>query len=111
MGEQADRVAHAAAMGAIRTLSRLSVQAHDALQGAAYGAIQGALESGNDPGEVADAVVEAAIEVAAELGVSEEEAATAARAGILRAASVAGGDSLAAVQRAIHEDPVEADPE
>ncbi|MDE2939484.1 MAG: MFS transporter [Chloroflexota bacterium] len=31
MGEQADRVAHAAATGAIRTLSRLSVQAHDSL--------------------------------------------------------------------------------
>ncbi|MDE2939483.1 MAG: hypothetical protein OXR67_11300 [Chloroflexota bacterium] len=49
--------------------------------------------------------------MAAELGVSEQEAATAARAGILKAASDAGGDSLAAVQGAILENPVEADPE
>ena len=64
---------------------------------------------GSSPAEVAEAVVEAAVEVAAELGVSEQEAAAAVRTGILRAATDAGEETLAAVGGAVHGDSDEGD--
>ena len=104
IGEQAGRVARAAAAGAIRTLDKLPVQTLDAMHGAGYGVVQGALESGNDPAEAAAAVMDAAREIAPELGMSELEATTAAAAGILDAAAASGEETLAAVRRAIPEE-------
>ena len=104
VGEQADRVARAAATGTIRTLSRMPVETLDALRGAGYGTLQGALESGSDPAQVATAVVDAAREVAPELGMSEQDAASAAASGILSAAADAGEETLAAVRRAMPEE-------
>ena len=91
----------AAATGAIRTLSRMPVETLDALRGAGYGTLQGALESGGDPAQVATAVVEAAREIAPELGMSEQDAASAAASGILSAAADSGEETLAAVRRAM----------
>ena len=107
LGEQAERVARAAATGAIRTLDRYPVQSMDALHGVGYGVVQGALESGNDPAEVVASVLDAAREVAPELGMTEDEAAAAAASGILSAAAAAGEDTLAAVSRVIPPDLAE----
>ena len=106
---QAARVARAAAMGAIRTLDRTSVQTLDVLHGVGYGVVQGSLESGRDPGEAAAAVVEAAREAATELGITEREATEAAAAGILSAAADAGQQALTDVRRAIPEELSDAD--
>ena len=103
LGEQAGRVARAAAAGTIRALGQMPVQTLDAMHGVGYGIVQGALESGNDPAEAAAAAVEAAREVAPEVGMSEQEATTAAAAGILDAATASGDEALAAVLRAIPE--------
>ena len=103
LGEQAERVARAAAVGTLRTLARLPVSLGEALSGAGYGAVQGALEAGHEPSEVAAAVLDAAREVAPELGLTEDEAAAAVAEGAMDAASSAGGEALAAVRAALPE--------
>ena len=109
LGEQMERVAHAAVSGAVRTLDRMPVRTLDALHGAGYGIIQGAIESGYDPSVAAGAAVEAAREIAPQLGMTELEATSAAAAGILEAAGSADEGTLAAVRRAIPEELADAD--
>ena len=107
-GEQAERVARAAAVGTLRALGRLPVSLRDAVHGAGYGTVQGALEAGQDPAQMAVAAMEAAREIAPELGITEEEAAAAAAMGVLDAAAVAGDETLAAVRAALPDELAEA---
>ena len=107
-GEQAERVARAAAVGTLRALGRLPVSLREAVHGAGYGTVQGALEAGHDPAQMAAAAMEAAREVAPELGITEEEAAAAAAMGVLDAAAVAGDETLAAVRAALPDELAEA---
>ena len=103
-GEQAERVARAAAVGTLRALGGLPVSLREVFHGAGYGIVQGALEAGHDPAQMAAAVVEAAREMAPELGMTEEEASTAAAMGVLDAARAAGDETLASVRPALPEE-------
>ena len=107
-GEQAERVARAAAVGTLRALGGLPVSLWEAVRGAGYGTVQGALEAGHDPAQMAVAAMEAAREIAPELGITEEEAAAAAAMGVLDAAAVAGDETLAAVRAALPDELAEA---
>ena len=100
---QVGSVTSGAVLGTLRTLGRLRVAPGESLRGAAQGAIQGAVEARRDPAEAAVAAVEAAREAASELGITEDEAANAAAAGMLAAARAAGDETLAAVTEALPE--------
>ena len=104
IGEQVSTVTRGAVLGTLQALDRLRVSPHELLRGAAQGAIQGALEAQQDPATVTVATFEAARESASELGLTDEEAANAAAAGVLAAAQAAGGETLEAVLAALPDD-------
>ena len=94
---QVSEITRGAVLGTMRTLGNLPVIPYETLRGAAQGAVQGAIEARRSPVEAAEAAVAAAQEAAAELGISEDEAATAAAEGIVSAARAAGQEALDAV--------------
>lgn len=98
---QVSTVTRGAVLGTLRTLGRLRISPDELLRGAAQGAIQGAVEAQQDPATVALAAVEAARESASEMGLTEEEAANAAAAGMLAAAQAAGGETLDAIMEVL----------
>ena len=100
---QVGSVTRGAVLGTLRALGRLRVSPVESLRGAAQGAIQGAIEAKRDPRETARAAVEAAREAASEFGITEDEAATAATAGMVEAARAAGNEVLEAVMEALPE--------
>ena len=104
LGENAEQAARAAAVGTLRALGRLPVSLREIVQGAGYGTVQGALESGQDPAQMAAAAMDAAREIAPELGITDDEATSAAAIGVLAAAAAAGDETLAAVRAALPQE-------
>ena len=100
---QVGSVTRGAVLGTLRTLGRLRVAPRESLRGAAQGAIQGAVEARRDLAEAAVAAVAAAREAASELGITEEEAANTAAAGMLETARATGDETLAIVMEALPE--------
>ena len=101
---QVRRVARGAVLGTLRTLGRRRIDPETSLRGAAQGVVQGAIEADRDLAEAAAATIDAAREAASELGVTEEEAARAAAAGMMAAAEAAGdAATLDAVVEALPE--------
>ena len=102
--DQVNTVTRGAVLGTLQALDRLRISPQELLRGAAQGAIQGAIESQQDPAAVALAAVEAARESAPNLGLTEEEATSAATAGMRAAAQAAGGETLETVITALSGD-------
>ena len=96
-------VTHGAMLGTLRTLQQMQVAPAEALRGAAQGVIQGAVEAQRDLARAAEAALEAARAAASELGMTDEEAATAASAGIREAAQALDAESFEAVISALPE--------
>ena len=90
-------VTHGAMLGTFRALAQLQVVPAEALRGAAHGVIQGAVEAQRDLARAAEAALEAARAAASELGITDEEAATAAAAGIREAAQTLEPEGFDAV--------------
>ena len=72
--------------------------------------MQGALEADRDLAEAATAALDAAREAAPELGITREEAATAAAEGIMAAAHAAGDETVEAVREALPDGLARQDP-
>ncbi len=96
-------VTQGAMMGTLRTLHQLQVAPAEALRGAALGVIQGAVEARRDPAGTVKAALEAARAAASELGITDEEAETAAAAGIREAAQALESDEFEAVMAELPE--------
>ena len=96
-------VTQGAMMGTLRTLHQLQVAPAEALRGAALGVIQGAVEAQRDPAGTVKAALEAARAAASELGITDEEAETAAAAGIREAAQALESDEFEAVMAELPE--------
>ena len=97
-------VTHGAMLGTLRALQQLQVAPVEALREAAHGVIQGAVEAQRDPAGAAEAALKAARAAASELGITDEEAATAAAAGIREAAQALEPEEFDAVIAALPED-------
>ena len=97
-------VTQGAMLGTLRALHQLQVAPAEALRGAAHGVIQGAVEAQRDLAGAAEAALEAARAAASELGITDEEAATAAAAGIRDAAQALEPEEFDAVIAALPED-------
>ena len=97
-------VTHGAMLGTLRALQQLQVAPVEALREAAHGVIQGAVEAQRDTAGAAEAALKAARAAASELGITDEEAATAAAAGIRDAAQALEPEEFDAVIAALPED-------
>ena len=85
LGQGAGSVTDAALGGVVHALGGADIDPEVLLQAAAFGAVEGAIESGSDARETGRAVLSAAGDLAADLGINEDRAVAAAKAGITAA--------------------------